>query len=146
MPPPSFDGRCPLPAPTPDLVGIAGLLRAAGCLFAAEETGVLMSVQQSPDQLSAMIERRLNEPHASADGGDDGLDLQRRIIATASHWLSPSGCLLVETGQRKAHRRPRSSPGTVCSPASCGARSWMRWWSWARFSGNLPAKDRNFRE
>ena len=48
------------------------------------------------------VEARLYEPRSSADGGDDGLDVQRRISAAAPHWLSSSGCLLVETGQRQA--------------------------------------------
>ncbi|MDJ0339372.1 putative protein N(5)-glutamine methyltransferase [Cryobacterium sp. PH31-O1] len=48
------------------------------------------------------VEARLYEPRATADGGDDGLDIQRRIAAAASPWLSPNGCLLVETGQRQA--------------------------------------------
>ena len=48
-----------MPAPTPDLVGITSRLSAAGCVFAEEEAGLLQSVQQSPDQLSSMIERRL---------------------------------------------------------------------------------------
>ncbi|WP_198415808.1 putative protein N(5)-glutamine methyltransferase [Cryobacterium glaciale] len=55
------------------------------------------------DEVAFMpVEARLFEPRASADGGDDGLDVQRRIAATSSQWLSPSGCLLVETGQRQA--------------------------------------------
>ena len=42
-------------------------------------------------------EARLHEPLVSLDGGTDGLDLQRRIIADAAPWLRPGGCLLVET-------------------------------------------------
>lgn len=48
------------------------------------------------------MEARLHEPRASVDGGDDGLHVQRRIIAAASQWLSPHGCLLIETGQHQA--------------------------------------------
>ncbi|TFC28815.1 putative protein N(5)-glutamine methyltransferase [Cryobacterium sp. TMT1-3] len=55
------------------------------------------------DEVALMpIEARLYEPRASADGGDDGLDVQRRIASGAPQWLSTSGCLLVETGQRQA--------------------------------------------
>ncbi|GAA3165249.1 hypothetical protein GCM10020255_050420 [Rhodococcus baikonurensis] len=42
-------------------------------------------------------EARLHEPRVSLDGGADGLDLQRRIIADAVPWLRPGGHLLVET-------------------------------------------------
>jgi len=48
------------------------------------------------------LEARLYEPRATADGGDDGLHVQRRIVIAASQWLSPNGCLLVETSQRQA--------------------------------------------
>ena len=55
------------------------------------------------DEVEQMpMEARLYEPRALADGGDDCLDVQRRISAAAPHWLSSSGCLLVETGQRQA--------------------------------------------
>ncbi|MDJ0376495.1 putative protein N(5)-glutamine methyltransferase [Cryobacterium sp. PH31-L1] len=55
------------------------------------------------DEIELMpMEARDYEPRASADGGDDGLDIQRGIGASASQWLSPTGCLLVETGQRQA--------------------------------------------
>lgn len=55
------------------------------------------------DEIALMpMEARIYEPRASADGGGDGLDVQRRLIAAASEWLSPRGCLLVETGQRQA--------------------------------------------
>ncbi|MDJ0349509.1 putative protein N(5)-glutamine methyltransferase [Cryobacterium sp. PH29-G1] len=55
------------------------------------------------DEIALMpVEARNYEPRASADGGNDGLDVQRRIVASASHWLAPSGCLLIETGQRQA--------------------------------------------
>ena len=48
------------------------------------------------------MEARAYEPRSSADGGSDGLDIQRRIAADAAQWLSPSGCLIVETGQHQA--------------------------------------------
>jgi release factor glutamine methyltransferase len=47
-------------------------------------------------------EARLYEPRMALDGGSDGLDLLRRIIAGARHWLGPSGRLLVETGRSQA--------------------------------------------
>ncbi|MEE1930232.1 putative protein N(5)-glutamine methyltransferase [Streptomyces sp. TRM 70351] len=49
-------------------------------------------------------EARVHEPRVALDGGADGLDVQRRVIADARHWLAPGGCLLVETGERQAAR------------------------------------------
>jgi release factor glutamine methyltransferase len=47
-------------------------------------------------------EARLYEPRMALDGGSDGLDLLRRIITGARHWLGPNGRLLVETGRSQA--------------------------------------------
>ncbi|TFD58890.1 putative protein N(5)-glutamine methyltransferase [Cryobacterium suzukii] len=62
------------------------------------------------------MEARAYEPRASADGGDDGLDVQRRIAAAASPWLSPSGCLLIETGQRQAPQTAEILAGSGLLP------------------------------
>ena len=47
-------------------------------------------------------EARLWEPVAALDGGVDGLDVQRRVIADAATWLAPGGHLLIETSQAQA--------------------------------------------
>jgi release factor glutamine methyltransferase len=47
-------------------------------------------------------EARLHEPLVTLDGGDDGLDVQRRVISGAAGWLAPGGHLLVETSRRQA--------------------------------------------
>jgi release factor glutamine methyltransferase len=47
-------------------------------------------------------EARLYEPLVALDGGSDGLNVQRRIIAGARRWLAPSGWLLVETSRGQA--------------------------------------------
>ncbi len=47
-------------------------------------------------------EFRDHERRAALDGGDDGLDLQRRVIAEAPAWLAPGGSLLVETSADQA--------------------------------------------
>jgi release factor glutamine methyltransferase len=47
-------------------------------------------------------EARLHEPRVTLDGGADGLDVQRRIAASAPSWLSPNGRLLIETSERQA--------------------------------------------
>jgi release factor glutamine methyltransferase len=47
-------------------------------------------------------EARLHEPRMALDGGRDGLDVLRRVIAAAPAWLAPGGHLLVETSRRQA--------------------------------------------
>jgi release factor glutamine methyltransferase len=47
-------------------------------------------------------EARLHEARAALDGGADGLDVVRRVAASAPLWLAPGGHLLVETSDRQA--------------------------------------------
>lgn len=61
-------------------------------------------------------EAREHEPRVALDGGSDGLDVQRRVIAGAARWLAPGGRLLVETGARQAS-------GTVAAFAAGGLRA-----------------------
>ena len=49
-------------------------------------------------------EARLYEEPVTLDGGEDGLEVQRRVIAGAPEWLAPGGRLLVETSDRQAER------------------------------------------
>ncbi len=49
-------------------------------------------------------EARLHEPKVALDGGVDGLDVQRRVAAGASKWLTAGGHLLVETSESQAQR------------------------------------------
>lgn len=44
-------------------------------------------------------EARDHEPIAALDGGPDGTDLLRRVIAGAPQWLAPDGLVLVEVGR-----------------------------------------------
>ena len=62
-------------------------------------------------------EARDHEPSIALDGGPDGLDVQRRIIAGAPEWLAPGGHLIVETSRHQA-------AGTVVAyeAAGLGAR------------------------
>ena len=46
-------------------------------------------------------EARDHEPRVALDGGGEGLDVQRRLIETATEWLTPGGHLLVETSRRQ---------------------------------------------
>jgi release factor glutamine methyltransferase len=44
-------------------------------------------------------EARDHEHLVALDGGADGLEVQRRVIAEAPRWLRPGGAVLVETGR-----------------------------------------------
>ena len=41
------------------------------------------------------------EPHVALDGGPDGLDVFRRLLAEARTWLAPGGFLAVELDERR---------------------------------------------
>lgn len=78
-----------------------------GDLFAALPTGlrgrVTVIVANAPyvptDAIALMPpEARDHEHRVALDGGADGLDVQRRVIAEAPGWLRPGGRLLVESG------------------------------------------------
>jgi len=47
-------------------------------------------------------EAREHEPLVALDGGPDGLDVLRRVLAGAEAWLAPDGHLLVETSVDQA--------------------------------------------
>lgn len=47
-------------------------------------------------------EARLHEPRVALDGGDDGLDVARRVIAQAPDWLAVGGHVLIETSAAQA--------------------------------------------
>ncbi|MET4157617.1 putative protein N(5)-glutamine methyltransferase [Agromyces sp. PvR057] len=47
-------------------------------------------------------EARDHEALVALDGGDDGLDVHRRVAASAADWLAPGGRLLIETSRRQA--------------------------------------------
>lgn len=55
------------------------------------------------DELAFMpTEARDHEPLRALDGGPDGVDVQRRVVAAAPRWLAPRGVLVVETSRRQA--------------------------------------------
>lgn len=47
-------------------------------------------------------EARDHEAPIALDGGDDGLDLHRRILSEAPSWLAPGGTVVLETSPRQA--------------------------------------------
>ena len=49
---------------------------------------------------------RDREPMLALDGGADGLDLVRRVLALAPRWLRPGGAVLVEIGPDQAAAFP----------------------------------------
>lgn len=55
------------------------------------------------DEIAMMPpEARDHEALVALDGGGDGLDVHRRVAASAAEWLAPGGRLLIETSQRQA--------------------------------------------
>ncbi|NAZ86959.1 putative protein N(5)-glutamine methyltransferase [Kineococcus sp. T90] len=65
---------------------------------------VVANVPYVPSAQVALLppEAREHEALAGLDGGADGLDVARRVIAGAGRWLRPGGALLVEVEQRQA--------------------------------------------
>lgn len=61
------------------------------------------------------------EPALALAGGADGMDLVRRIVAEAGHWLTDTGVLVLEIGHEQAHFE-RAFPGLqpVWLPTSAG--------------------------
>jgi release factor glutamine methyltransferase len=63
-------------------------------------------------------EARIYEQQISLDGGPDGLDLHRRVIAEATEWLDPAGHLVIETSERQA-----AGTAAIMVAAGLGART-----------------------
>jgi release factor glutamine methyltransferase len=74
-----------------------------------------------PTEAIAMMppEARDHEPLSALDGGPDGLDLHRRIVAAAPAWLAPGGRLLIEAGEHQA-------PVTARAMADAGLAAGIR--------------------
>lgn len=60
-------------------------------------------------------EARDHEPRLALDGGSDGLDLQRRVLAEARPWLSERGVVVIETSRAQA-------AGTLAAARAAGLR------------------------
>ncbi|WP_333770104.1 putative protein N(5)-glutamine methyltransferase [Streptomyces sp. IBSBF 2435] len=82
-----------------------------GDLFAAVPTGLrgridllAANVPYVPSSAVGLLppEARDHEALIALDGGHDGLDVMRRVAASAAGWLAPGGSLLVEAGERQA--------------------------------------------
>ena len=55
------------------------------------------------DEIEMMpAEARVHENRVALDGGADGLDVLRRVVAAAPQWLTPGAHLLIETSEQQA--------------------------------------------
>lgn len=65
---------------------------------------IVVNAPYVPSEEIAMMptEARLHEPRIALDGGLDGIDMQRRVIAAAGEWLSDLGTLIIETSRNQA--------------------------------------------
>ncbi len=92
------------------LLGVAGRVRlVAGDLLGAFARGPVFDiiVANPPYIPSAIIatlpvEVRAWEPHQALDGGQDGMDVHRRLIPQAFSALRPGGTLMMEMGDGQA--------------------------------------------
>ena len=91
-----------------NLAGIGEVFE--GDLFAPLPRGLMGGTElllvNAPYVPTAEIDRmppeaRLYEPLIALDGGDDGLDIHRRVAAAAREWLRPGGTVLIETSDRQ---------------------------------------------
>ncbi|WP_405781327.1 putative protein N(5)-glutamine methyltransferase [Streptomyces sp. NBC_00859] len=99
----------PLPA---SLRGRVAILLANVPYVPTEEIGLLPA------------EARVHEARVALDGGADGLDVLRRVTASALDWLAPGGHLLFETSERQAAAAVRTvtRDGLTARVADCAER------------------------
>jgi release factor glutamine methyltransferase len=62
---------------------------------------IVTNVPYVPTPAMGLMPRdvREHEPPVSLDGGPDGLDVLRRVVAAAGGWLAPDGWLVAEIGE-----------------------------------------------
>jgi release factor glutamine methyltransferase len=79
---------------------------------------VLANTPYVPTAAIALLppEAREHEPRVALDGGVDGLDVARRVVAAAPAWLAPGGHVLIETSDDQA-------PALVAAAAGHGLRA-----------------------
>jgi release factor glutamine methyltransferase len=66
-------------------------------------------------------EAREHEPRVALDGGADGLDVLRRVLAGAGEWLAPAGSVLVESSAAQAAELCRIAAGAGLAPRVVGS-------------------------
>jgi release factor glutamine methyltransferase len=64
---------------------------------------LVANVPYVPSDAIALMppEARQHEPRTALDGGADGLDVARRLVAGAPEWLAPGGAVLFEIGEEQ---------------------------------------------
>ncbi|MBL1092020.1 MULTISPECIES: putative protein N(5)-glutamine methyltransferase [Streptomyces] len=79
---------------------------------------LVANVPYVPTEEVALLpaEAREYEPLVALDGGEDGLDVLRRVTGAAPQWLAPGGHLLVETSERQAPRAVEAFTGAGLRP------------------------------
>ena len=134
-PPTSTRPRCGAPAAT-SARPVAGCTRATSTTrcrprCAAGSTCWSPTRRTSLPSRSASCppEARLHEPRVALDGGPDGLDILRRVIAGAPPWLAPGGHLLVETSEAQAAATADAVARTGLAPQVCARTSMAPRWS-----------------
>ncbi len=55
------------------------------------------------DSMSRLPKEYLHEPQIALAGGDDGMDLVRKIVAGAAQRLKPNGILMIEIGNERVY-------------------------------------------
>jgi release factor glutamine methyltransferase len=89
-------------------LGFSGRAAFIRCHYASALTGPFDLIVSNPpyirsaDIASLASEVRDHDPHAALDGGADGLDAYRALIAQAACVLAPGAVLVVEAGQGQA--------------------------------------------
>ena len=101
----------PSPSGAPAAPSPAGARCTQGDLFAALPPALrgrvdllVASTPYVPSDAVRLMppEAREHEPLVALDGGRDGLDVVRRLIAEAPAWLAPAGVVAVETSYQQA--------------------------------------------
>lgn len=90
--------RCNLPA---DRVLLGDLYQPLPSSLRARVDVLAANAPYVPSESISLMppEARLHESPVALDGGPDGLDVLRRVLAEAPKWLATRGSLLVEAGQ-----------------------------------------------
>lgn len=55
------------------------------------------------EDMASLPDEFKHEPAMALESGEDGLDITRRILAAARHYLNPQGLLVVEVGNSQYH-------------------------------------------
>ena len=84
---------------------------------------LVANVPYVPTDALAMMppEARDHEPRVALDGGADGLDVARRMVALAPRWLAAGGCMLIETSERQAPALVEAMARVGLEPAVSGS-------------------------